>query len=124
MFEMSKTKLYASGTDDPVMLSQRGREYSALSKVTCMMQNHKNNTFGNITNLLIALNKNLKLWTIFASDVGQEKNGLPQNIKSIIFYLFEFTQAETHKIIRGEGDIEALIEINKSVMKGLRGAEG
>jgi flagellar protein FlaF len=123
MYEMGRSGFNSIRSMGSVELSQRDREYAALSKVTYMLQAYRKSRSESINDFLLALNQNLKLWTIFASDVGREENELPNRIKSLIFYLFEFTQLETHKIMRGEGDVDALIDINKSVMKGLRGAE-
>lgn len=103
--------------------SGRDNEYAALSQATYMMQKTKSIKDRNIQDFLQSINNNLKLWTIFATDIAREENPLPAEIKSALFYLFEFTQLETHRIIRGEGDIDTLIDINKSIMKGLRGSE-
>lgn len=101
----------------------RDNEYAALSQVTFMMQKTKIVKGHNIQDFLLSINNNLKLWTIFATDLARNENALPIELKSSLFYLFEFTQLETHRIIRGEGDIDALIDINKSIMKGLRRSE-
>lgn len=123
MYEMGRAGINSTRSTGSVEISQRDREYAALSKVTYMLQKYKKNRSEVINDFLLALNQNLRLWTIFASDVARDENELPNRIKSLIFYLFEFTQLETHKIMRGEGDVDALIDINKSLMKGLRGAE-
>lgn len=101
----------------------RDNEYAALSQITFIMQKTKFDKDHNIQDLLLSINNNLKLWTIFATDVAREENPLPTELKAALFYLFEFTKFETHRIIKGDGDIDTLIDINKSIMKGLRKSE-
>jgi len=66
-----------------------------------------------------ALNDNLRLWLLLASDVADADNELPQQLRAQIFYLAEFTQQHTLKALRKEVDAEALIDINTSVLRGL-----
>ncbi|MBB5517326.1 flagellar biosynthesis regulator FlaF [Amphiplicatus metriothermophilus] len=71
--------------------------------------------------LVGALHENLALWTALASDVSREGNGLPAELRSKIFYLFEFTREHTRKVMRGDADAQILIDINTSIMRGLKG---
>lgn len=71
--------------------------------------------------LVEALHENLALWTALAGDVSRDGNGLPAELRSKIFYLYEFTREHTRKIMRGDGDADILIEINTAVMRGLKG---
>ena len=69
-----------------------------------------------------ALFKNLKLWTIIATEVADENNQLPRDLRANLFYLSEFTRHHTAQIHAGETeDPTVLIDINKMVMRGLRG---
>jgi flagellar protein FlaF len=68
-----------------------------------------------------ALHENRALWTILAADVADPDNGLPETLRAQIFYLAEFTDHQTSKILRGEGSADSLIEINTAVMRGLSG---
>ena len=56
-------------------------------------------------------------------DVAQPENALPNDLRARIFWLAEFIEAETRKLLRGAGDPAVLIEINAATMQGLRGAE-
>lgn len=70
--------------------------------------------------LVKALNDNLALWQEIAMDLIDEENRHPVELKSKIFYLYEFTQIHTKKILRGEANADVLIDINKSMINGLR----
>ena len=66
------------------------------------------------------LSENRRLWTILAVDVANSENRLPKELKANIFYLAEFTEAQSKKILKGDADIRPLVDINAAVMKGLR----
>ncbi len=71
-----------------------------------------------------ALGKNLEFWTVVATDVASEGNQLPNELRSQLFYLFEFTRHTTNKILGGDHAVSAtpLIEINQNIMAGLQGS--
>lgn len=72
------------------------------------------------TELAEALHDNLRLWTIVQGDVSAPKNSLPEELRARLFYLAEFTRDHTLKVLRGDAEADALIEINTAVMRGLR----
>lgn len=71
-----------------------------------------------------ALHENLKLWTVIATDVALEGNGLPEMLRARLFYLAEFTRAHTRKVLAQEETAAPLIEINTAIMRGLRQQNG
>lgn len=74
--------------------------------------------------LAAALHENLRLWTALALDVANAENELPKALRAQIFYLAEFTRTHGRKVMAGEADVAALIDINTAVMRGLRGEAG
>lgn len=67
-----------------------------------------------------ALHENLSLWNVIATDVIDDDNALPNQLRAQLFYLYEFTRAHTKKVMRREADAAPLIDINTAVMRGLR----
>jgi len=67
-----------------------------------------------------ALNDNLTLWRTIAIEVMDDENSLPPQLRAQFVYLYEFTAAHTRKVLRNEAEVTALIEVNASVMRGLR----
>ena len=64
--------------------------------------------------------------SVVAVDVASESNQLPVELRSQLFYLFEFTQHYTRKLLADEDrslDAEPLIEINQNIIRGLQGSE-
>lgn len=99
--------------------SPRTIEYQVFAKVTGKLTRASQEGV-NFPDLVEALHDNLRLWTVIAGDVVEDGNGLPDKLRAQLFYLYEFTRAHTRKAMRREADAAALIEINTSVMRGLR----
>lgn len=73
--------------------------------------------------LAAALHDNRRLWTLLATSVADSKNELPQPLRAQIFYLAEFTLQHSQKVLEGNASAQILIDINTSVMRGLRQEE-
>lgn len=99
----------------------RGVEYEAFARITRHLKSVANS--GKLGKLAPALHDNRRLWTLLASDVADPKNPLPADLRARIFYLAEFTDQHSRKVLRGEATAAALVEINLSVMRGLRRKE-
>lgn len=95
-------------------------EYQAFAKITKALTGAAKEANSNFPRLAEALHENIRLWTIVAAGVAVDENELPPALRAQLFYLAEFTRAHTSKILKGEADAAALIDINTAVMKGLR----
>ncbi|MGD1923641.1 MAG: flagellar biosynthesis regulator FlaF [Paracoccaceae bacterium] len=98
----------------------RDIEYKVFSNVTGQLKRRASDA-ADFPALLQALTENVNLWRTIAFDVMDANNGLPQQLRAQLFYLFEFTQAHTTKVMRREAGVEPLIEINSAIMQGLKG---
>ncbi len=109
--------LYAKPTRE--LGTARGIEYKAFSKVTARLAswNEEKDTFASLAE---ALCENQLLWTVLGADVADQDNALPTALKAQLFYLTEFTNHQTRKIMAGEAKPAILVEINTSIMRGLR----
>lgn len=109
--------LYAKPTRE--LGTARGIEYKAFSKVTARLAswNAETDSFGNLAE---ALCENQLLWTVLGADVADNGNELPEQLRAQLFYLTEFTNHQTRKILAGEAELKILVEINTSIMRGLR----
>lgn len=66
-----------------------------------------------------ALVRNIQLWNIFAHDCASEANRLPSDLKVQIVSLAVWAVGQSEKAIAREAGVEALIEINRTIAKGL-----
>ncbi len=103
--------------------SSRSVEYDAFSKISHRLRNAANNRRESFPEFASAVSDNRRLWTTIAIDVAQNGNQLPQELKARLFWLAEFTENESKRLLRGEGDVGVLIEINAAIMQGLRPPE-
>ena len=101
--------------------SDRSIEYQAFAHVTQALTSVNRDAPDYFAKLFEALHKNLKLWTILSVEVANDNNELPAELRANLFYLAEFTRAHTAKVQAGKADTDVLIDINRMVMRGLRG---
>ncbi len=119
MNAMNMAKTAYSASKAPTR-TPRGTEYEAFAQITAKMKAAAANPKQHFAALAQALHENRRLWTLLASDVAEKGNGLPQPLRARIFYLSQFTNEHTSKVLQGEENAEILIEINTAVMRGLR----
>lgn len=107
--------------------SHRQIEYSAFARVTRSMSEAAGETLPEperFPRLASALHENLRLWTVIAADVSSSGNALPEALRAQLFYLSEFTRTHTSRVLSRDATAEPLIEINTTVMRGLRERSG
>lgn len=99
----------------------RSVEYEAFARITRQLKSV--GATGSIRKMAPALHDNRRLWTLLATDVADSNNPLPAELRARIFYLAEFTLQHSRAVLRGKATVDALVEINLSVMRGLRKTE-
>lgn len=101
----------------------RDIEYEALARITRSLQKAALKGRSGFPELAEALHKNNKLWSIFAVEVADFNNPLDKELRARIFYLAEFTRAHTSAVLARKASVAPLVEINTSIMRGLRNKE-
>ena len=100
----------------------RSSERAVIEQVTARMF-RASQTGASFAQKAEAVFDNQKLWIALAADVADRNNSLPQALRAQLFYLAEFTQIYSRKILNEKASIEPLIEINRAIMSGLRGQQ-
>lgn len=111
------------GRSSVLIRSPRATEYEAIARISHRLRAAAQESSTNFPAFVAALSDNARLWTTLAVEVAQPDNQLPRDLRARLFWLAEFTTTETRKILRGEGDVGILIEVNAAVLQGLRGTE-
>lgn len=93
----------------------RSTEYDIFAKVTGALK--RASTHGQ---RVAAIADNRRLWTELAADVAGSGNDLSDSLRGQIFYLAEFTEYHSRRVLKGEAEPDALVDINTSIMSGLR----
>lgn len=98
----------------------RGTEYEIFARVTHRLKLAGTRAKSDFSALARALYENRRLWTTLAVDVASPENQLPEQLRARLFYLNEFTQAHSRKVLAGDATVDVLVDINTSIMRGLR----
>ncbi|OUS05732.1 flagellar biosynthesis regulator FlhF [Rhodobacterales bacterium 52_120_T64] len=100
--------------------TERSTEYQIFAQITHRLTQASTGDIASFIDLAEAIHENRRLWTVLASDVVNKENGLPAQLRAQIFYLAEFTENHSTKVLSKEATTVALVEINTAVMRGLR----
>lgn len=109
----------AYSTPRPALRTPRSIEYDVFAKITARLKLAAQEGRRSFPALAAALHDNRRLWTTLAADVADEDNTLPPALRAQIFYLAEFTQQHSSKVLSGSEGADPLIEINTAIMRGL-----
>ena len=99
-------------------------EYEVLARITRRLKIAAEQGPSGFPALASALHDNKRLWNAFAIDVADPANKLPEALRARLFYLAEFTHAHSRDVLARKASAGPLIEINLSILRGLRGGTG
>jgi flagellar protein FlaF len=71
--------------------------------------------------LASSLHRNREMWSAFATDCGATGNALPPILRAQIISLALWVDRYTSDVLTGRDTIDALIDLNRAIMDGLRG---
>lgn len=109
----------AHGEAAHAVRTHRDAEYDVLSRVTRLLRQAE--LSGNRSETIAAVDKNNQLWTLWATDLADPGNGLPADLKAGLLSLAGFGLRQGHAVLARGANLRPLIDINLSIMKGLRG---
>ena len=72
--------------------------------------------------LVETLHRNRELWTALADDCRSPGNRLPESLRAGIISLSLWVDRHSSAVAKGEASLGDLVEINRTVMEGLRPA--
>lgn len=100
----------------------RSVEYQAFARVTATLRAADKPEVP-LQDRIQAVLQNNKLWGLLAADLMSENNALPQSLRAQLVSLAEFARKHGLQVMSGEASLETLIDINVTIMRGLRGQE-
>ncbi len=92
-------RLFAEITRDLISAQQRGGVDAALVE---------------------AIDRNRRLWIALATDCADDANRLPRETRATIISLSIWVQKHSRAVTREGEDIQALVDVNRNIMKGLK----
>jgi flagellar biosynthesis activator protein FlaF len=111
----------AYGAGPASLRSGRSSEHQVFAEITARLSAAIVAGPPGFSRLAAALHDNRRLWTRLAADVADEGNGLPRALRAQIYYLAEFTDHHSRRVLQGDAAADALVDINLAVMRGLAG---
>jgi flagellar protein FlaF len=72
--------------------------------------------------LMPTLHRNRQLWGTFSAVCSADDNALPDQLRASIISLALWVNRHTSEVISGRGSIDALIDVNRSMIEGLSGS--
>lgn len=100
--------------------SPREAEYRLFGQVTHALKSIQN-VDRNDSRVIDALDWNRRMWTVLASDCSSDENALADKLRAQIISLSIWVSKHSSEVMRGKADVEPLIDINTTIMEGLRG---
>src|SRR5262249_3903241 len=101
----------------------RETEYRLFALITSELMSAAERGRGDLPGLAKALDRNRRMWTVFAQDCAQEGNALPPPIRAQIISLSLWVSRHSSSVMRAEEDLAPLIDVNRAVMQGLAPAQ-
>lgn len=103
--------------------SDKHIELQLFTSITARLRAQANKNSTQLNSVMAqALIDNAKLWNILFCDLVSQDNQLPLDLKKNLISLAEFTQEHTQRVFRGEAGMGILIEVNDSIIIGLKAA--
>jgi flagellar protein FlaF len=98
----------------------RATERRLLTEITGAMRS-ADARGADCADLVLALHRNREAWATLAAACAAGDNALPPTLRAGVISLAIFVDRYTSQIIAGRATIEALVDINMSVIDGLSG---
>jgi flagellar protein FlaF len=100
--------------------SARSIEAKLFAEITAALVRAQRAGKPGFRDLVAALHRNRTLWDALLADLAQETNALPTALKGQLIQLGHFVRQFTVRLLKGEDDVQVLIDINHAILEGLR----
>ena len=97
----------------------RETEFRLFSQVTLALVEASRLDSRDLAGRVPALDWNRRLWSVLALDCGNPGNQLPKELRAGIISPSIWVNKYTSDVIRGQDDIQDLIDVNRMIMQGL-----
>ena len=111
----------AYATPEPALMDPKAAEARVFTQTTRRLVAMHADPDAPIAARVEALHDNRRLWRAVAVAVVSDDNAMPEALRAGLAGLAGFVDRETAKLLRGEGDVRLLIDVNRRVIAGLTG---
>ncbi len=113
----------AYGAPNAAQRTPRNTEYDAFARATRALTD-ANAPDATPASRAEALTRNRRLWTVLATDLAGDGNGLPADLRATLLGLAQFVLNHSEQVMAGSETLQPLIDVNMAIMRGLRGEGG
>lgn len=99
--------------------SPRDIEYRLLAQVTHALITARDNP-DLFADRIKAILWNRDVWSALRVDLSDEDNQLPKPLRASLISISIWIEKETRAVMDGKGDLDAMIDINRNIMAGLK----
>jgi flagellar protein FlaF len=100
--------------------SARATEHRLMSQITGEMMNARDQGLCGAA-LMPVLHRNREVWSAFSSACGANGNQLPDELRASIVSIGLWVDRYTSDVVGGRDSIDGLIDVNRSIIDGLKG---
>jgi flagellar protein FlaF len=100
--------------------SARSIEAKLFAEITAALVRAQRAGRPGFQDLVTALHRNRTLWDALLADLANEANALPTPLKGQLIQLGHFVRQFTARLLKGEDDVQVLIDVNHAILEGLR----
>lgn len=105
----------------------RDTEYRLLAQVTARLMDVKEKLAAHAglaekRDVVDAVLWNRDIWAALRADLSSDGNGLPKEIRGSLISISIWVEKECLQIVEEKGDLNAVIEVNRNIMAGLKPA--
>ena len=112
---INKYRATQNSTENP-----RQTEYRLFADVTKALISIKdNNSKYKGPDFFKTLDWNRRLWLALQSDLANEENRFPEELKANLISISLWVDKQTRAVMKGEAEVDTLISINRTIMEGL-----
>ncbi|WP_439522033.1 flagellar biosynthesis regulator FlaF [Marivita sp.] len=113
------THAYQDYASSSSVKSTKDTEIEIIFETTRRLKVANQNRKEDYASFATAVHTNRKLWITLASDVASSENALPPDLRARIFFLGEFVQEYSSKVLQNDLGISPLLDINLTILRGL-----
>ena len=114
----SAYKTTQNSTENP-----RDIEYRLLAQVTRSLIDARENP-KEFNKKIEAVLWNRDVWSALRVDLSDNDNQLPKQLRASLISISIWVEKETFALLDGRGDLDAIIDINRNIMAGLKPDNG
>lgn len=101
--------------------TERSTEYAVFAQVTHRLKDVDEKDKSEFPRVAAAVFDNQRLWGTLSEDLMLDTNTLPIELRAQLISLGEFVRKHSLRVLEGKASTVPLIDINTSIMRGLRG---